>query len=198
MTPSIGPRDRQCRAAPECPGLSRCRVPSSEAGVCLAQQSAHSPAKKQPSRPTSIFSNHSFHFLSLGSLWSNNTSDLGEHLHDTFIIQMDHLLIQTFSLILTLIQGISLCKFRLWRLCHYCLVDHWWWQLATWQGWHVMMMTVNIWITDHTGAHSVSAHPSAKVTTTSSTCHHTQGSLVSLSLFLPDPFLHSSRLLTLY
>ena len=44
------------------------------------------------------------------------------------------------------------------------------------------MLTVNIWITDHTGAHSVSAHPSAKVTTTSSTCHHTQGSLVSLSL----------------
>ena len=29
---------------------------------------------KQPSRPTSIFSNHSFHFLSLGSLSSNNTS----------------------------------------------------------------------------------------------------------------------------
>ena len=75
----IGPRDRQCRArAAQCPGLSgaSCRPGvSSEAGVRArpSTRSCHCPAK-QPSRPTSIFSNHSFHFLSLGSLSSNNTS----------------------------------------------------------------------------------------------------------------------------
>ena len=43
--------------------------------VSPAQTSQTRPRPaKQPSRPTSIFSNHSFHFLSLGSLSSNNTS----------------------------------------------------------------------------------------------------------------------------
>lgn len=90
----IGARARHCRVSGLCRARAvRCRplvtspVRGQSPGPGLGspgqqprgEMSAdcchHQPRPaKQPSRPTSIFSNHSFHFLSLGSLSSNNTS----------------------------------------------------------------------------------------------------------------------------